>query len=268
MPETIVIHTASPRDISLEECEQIAESVRGLSPDFEVRVEGHERTGLGVTWFEVLRISLLGGVFGLGKLFAEETAKKIADIFVDWARERIKERKNKSKRPVCVAIYGPDGIIKSVVVKNATDEPEDRTEQDQRTARSVSAPKVVEDPTPTVKTATCEGRHLCPSCREVKDCALGFCGVVGEVKCDSCLYLEEYGAKATPIIEKAIAVASKLHDASSRLARFLPDNGPQPWATKEEARAWMNESNHALEELDNALNRIHLRLKARQRPRV
>jgi uncharacterized protein (UPF0261 family) len=81
--------------------------------------------------------------------------------------------------------------------------------------------------------------------------------------CDSCSYVEEYGPKAASIIEKAIAVAAKLDDASSRLAQFLPEHGPQPWATKEEARVWMNEAITALEELDTTINRIHLRFKAR-----
>lgn len=72
MPETITIHSASARDIVAEETKAIAED--------------HERTGAGVTWFEVLRIVLIGGAFGLGKTFAEEVTKKIADIVVEWAR--------------------------------------------------------------------------------------------------------------------------------------------------------------------------------------
>jgi RNA 3'-terminal phosphate cyclase len=140
MADAIVIRTASPKDITLEEAGEIAEAVRGLNLNCEVRVEGQERTGYGVTWFEVLRIALLGGgAFGVGKAFAEETAKKIADIVVDWARERFKGRKSASKRPVYVAIYGPDGTVKSLVIKNATDEPEDRTEQDQRLERDLRA---------------------------------------------------------------------------------------------------------------------------------
>ena len=94
-----------------------------------------QREGLGITWFEILRIALMGGAFGAGKLFTEEVVKKIADVAVDWAQERFKGRKKKSKRPVYVAIYGPDGVVKSIVMKNATDEPEDRTEEDRRTAK-------------------------------------------------------------------------------------------------------------------------------------
>ena len=112
---------------------------------------------------------------------------------------------------------------------------------------------------------TCAGQHLCPICREVKPCAFGFCSSTGEVKCDSCLYVEEYGTKAASIIEKALAVGSMLDDASGRLAQSLPENGLQPWATKEDARVWMNKATDALEELDTEINRIHLRLKARHR---
>jgi hypothetical protein len=42
-------------------------------------------------------------------------------------------KKKESKRSVYIPIYGPDGkIVKSVVVKNATDEPEDRTKEDRK----------------------------------------------------------------------------------------------------------------------------------------
>lgn len=269
-PETVVIHSASSRDIWPEETNTIAEAVRKLNSEFNVKVEDHERTGVGVTWFEVLRITLLGGAFGVGKVFAEEVAKKIADIVVEWARERFKGRKSKSTRPVYVAIYGPDGIVKSVVIKNAVDEPEDRTEQDRQTAKGVSRQIADENSkqlpaTPPAPTAapTCNGQHLCPECQQVKTCAFGFCAVTGEVMCDSCLYLEEYGPKAAEIIEKAIAVGAMLHDASARLGRYFVGIEVQPWGTKEEARVWMNSADDALEQLDSSINRIHLRLKAR-----
>ena len=140
MAEAIVIYTANANDITLEEVEEIATAIRGLNPNFDVQVEAQQRTGYGVTWFEVLRISLLAGAFArVGKVVAEGLVKEIVDIAVDWARKRFKKgRKRASRRPVYVAIYGPDGVIKSVVIKNATDEPEDRTEEDQRMAGYVS----------------------------------------------------------------------------------------------------------------------------------
>lgn len=273
MSETITIHSASARDIVPEETKAIAEAIQKLNKDFEVKVEDHERTGVGVTWFEVLRIVLIGGAFGLGKTFAEEVTKKIADIVVEWARERFKGRKSGSRRPVYVAIYGPDGVLKSLVIKNAVDEPEDRTEQDRQLemsskSRMTEAAKPASSTPPAPPAApTCSGKHRCPVCQQVKDCALGVCSAVGDVKCDSCLYIEEYGPKGAEIIEKGIAVASMLYDASNRASGFFAGTNTQAWASKEEARQWMNQAHHVLEELDTAIGRIQLRFKARlQRP--
>lgn len=181
---------------------------------------------------------------------------------MEWARERFKGRKSNSKRPVSVSIYGPDGLLISLLVENAIGTPEDRAKQDLGFT-AANHVKVEENATPTPRARACGGEHLCPVCRQKKPCAFGVCDLTGEVKCDSCIYLEEYGPKAAAIIEKAIAVAAMLHDASCRLAQFLPEHGSQPWATKEVARLWMNEADTALEELDTPINRIHLRLKAR-----
>jgi hypothetical protein len=136
MAGEIIIRSANPNDISLEEAEEIASAVRSLNLNFDTQVVGQEREGYGVTLFEVLRISLVGGaVAGMGKALIEEVAKKLVDIVVEWTRKRFRGRKRTSKRPVYVAIYGPDGVVKSVVIRNATDEPEDRTEQDQQVVR-------------------------------------------------------------------------------------------------------------------------------------
>jgi hypothetical protein len=144
---------------------------------------------------------------------------------------------------------------------NAIDAPEDRTAQE--LGLNPASRAKVEGNAPSPKSETCDGEHLCPICGQKKPCAFGVCSIAGQVKCDSCIYLEEYGPKAAAIIEKAIAVAAMLHDASCRLVQFLPEHGSQPWATREEARLWMNEADTALEELDTTINRIHLRLKAR-----
>ena len=131
MAESIGIFTPNPNDITVEEAEELAKAIRSEYPNYEVHASGREREGLGVTFFEVLRMSLTGGAaFGVGKIIAEEVIKKLTDISVEWARERFKRRKHPSKRPVYVAIYGPDGVLKSTVIKNATDEPEDRTAKD------------------------------------------------------------------------------------------------------------------------------------------
>lgn len=135
MAETIGINTPNPNDIKPAEAEEIANAIRGLNPAWNVTVTVTERTGYGVTWFEVLRIALTGGAF-VGKEALKEAAKKIADLVVAWARERFKRKKPAVRpRPVYVKIYGPDGTVISQVIKNATDEPEDRTEQDQKIER-------------------------------------------------------------------------------------------------------------------------------------
>lgn len=137
LAQAIALNSPSPFDITPEEIEDIAAAVRGLNLNCEVRTSVTQREGVGITWFEILRIALLGGGFGAGKLFTEEVVKKIADVAVDWARERFRGRKKESKRPVYVAIYGPDGVVKSLVIKNATDEPEDRTDEDQSMAKKL-----------------------------------------------------------------------------------------------------------------------------------
>jgi hypothetical protein len=135
MEDKITILTLNPNDITLEEAEELGQSARDhareLSVNCEVEVSAQQREGYGVTWFEVLHVSLLGAAFAVGKAVTDETAKRLVTSSVQWARNRFRGRKKESKRPVYVAIYGPDGgVVKSVVVKNATDDPEDRTEQD------------------------------------------------------------------------------------------------------------------------------------------
>jgi hypothetical protein len=128
--EEIVVRTANPNDITLDETEDIAVAIRALNLGPTVRAVGQERTGYGVTLYEVLRIAV---AFGAGKAFTEEAAKKIADVVVGWARKRFLEKG--TKRAVYVSIYGPDGVVVSKVIKDATHEPEDRTAQDRETER-------------------------------------------------------------------------------------------------------------------------------------
>jgi hypothetical protein len=120
MPDPIVVITKNPADITLQETEEIAELIRGLDLDLEVQVESKPRGGYGVTWFEVLVISA-------ATKLGDAVIKKLVDVTVEWARQRFRGRKSGSKRPVSVSIYGPDGMVKSVVIKNA-DEVEDRTD--------------------------------------------------------------------------------------------------------------------------------------------
>jgi hypothetical protein len=132
MAEEIVISTANPHDITLEEVEEIATAIRGLNLNCDVRVEGKESEGYGVTLFEVLRVCL-SGVDWASKEVAKETAKRIMTVVIDKIRERFQGRRHGSKRSVYVKIYGPDGTILSTVIKNEPEGLEDRTAQDQQT---------------------------------------------------------------------------------------------------------------------------------------
>src|SRR5580700_9403000 len=145
MLEEITIRTANPNDITLDEAENIGVAIRTLNLATTVNVVGQERTGYGVTLFEVLRIGLGGGfAFGAGKAFAEEAAKKIADVVVEWARKRFLEKGK--KRSVYVSIHGADGTVVSKVIKNAIDEPEDRTAQDREKERLFAERKKQKNP--------------------------------------------------------------------------------------------------------------------------
>lgn len=132
MAGSIVVRTRNPLDITPDEAAEIAARIRSLNLDGEVRVEEQEREDRGLTWFEFLYITL---AFKVGRIVVEEAAKKITDIVVDWARQRFRGRKSGSKRPVYLEIHVRDDlgerVVKSIVIKNATDEPEDRTEKKQ-----------------------------------------------------------------------------------------------------------------------------------------
>jgi hypothetical protein len=131
-PGSIVIRAKSLR---LDEAKEFASAIEGLKLDAEIRVEEHQWSGTATTWFQILYVTLIGGAFGVGRIAGEQAVKKITDIFIDWARERFR-RKSPSKRPVYLEIYAPDEngdwIAKALLINNSTDEPEDRTEQQQR----------------------------------------------------------------------------------------------------------------------------------------
>ena len=139
MIESITIHSANTRRITPAETEVLAAKIRQVLPQFEVKPQGTEPTGYGVTLYEVLRIALSGGIiFGASKAFAEEIAKKIADAVVDWAKAR---NKGERRHNVYVNIYGPDGTIKSMVIRHDSEALEDRTEQDQNSEKQVKERK-------------------------------------------------------------------------------------------------------------------------------
>jgi hypothetical protein len=132
MAGSIVVRTLNPLDITPDEAAEIAATIRGLNLDGEVRVEAPAREDRGLTWFEFLYITL---AFKVGQVAVDEATKKITDIAVNWARQRFRGRQSGSKRPVYLEIHVRDDlgdrVMKAVVIKNATDEPEDRTEKKQ-----------------------------------------------------------------------------------------------------------------------------------------
>jgi hypothetical protein len=116
----IIIEVKNPHDITPEEAEELAEAVRASYPKYKVRVEGTGYTGYAVTLYEVLRIWLLTTV---GTKIVEQLTK----LAIEWARQRF-NRQGKKPRTTSISIYGPNGeVLRSVVLKNATDEPEDDT---------------------------------------------------------------------------------------------------------------------------------------------
>ena len=128
MADPIVIRSSNPADITPEEAEELAQIIRSLDWAIGVEVVAQQREGTGVTWAELLHISVPGLVWGGKKI-----VNKLADVAIEWTRKRFEGRRNGSKRPVYINIYGPDGkIVKAVAVKNATDEVQDRTEEDRR----------------------------------------------------------------------------------------------------------------------------------------
>ena len=130
MAGSIVVRTQNPLDVTPDEAGEIAATIRKPHLDGEVRVEEQEREDRGLTWFEILHITL---ALRAGRIVVDEATERIADIVVDWARQRFRGRKSGSKRPVYLEIHVRDDlgarVTKAIVIKNAKDEPEDRTEK-------------------------------------------------------------------------------------------------------------------------------------------
>jgi len=118
----IIIQPKNPLDLTPEEAEELAKAIRISYPRYKVQVKIDGYKGYAVTLYQVITVAVLAAV-------TEEIVKQIVKLSVDWARERFKQ--NRSARTTSIMIYGPKGeVLKSLVVKNATDEPEDRTEED------------------------------------------------------------------------------------------------------------------------------------------
>jgi hypothetical protein len=117
----IIIQPKNPLDLTPEEAEELAKAIRVSYPEFKVQVKTDGYKGYAVTLYQVITITLLVAV-------TEEIVKQIVKLSVDWARDRLKHKQ--SARTTSITIYGPKGeVLKSLVVKNVTDEPEERTEE-------------------------------------------------------------------------------------------------------------------------------------------
>lgn len=117
----IIIQPKNPLDITPEEAEELAKAIRVSYPKYKVQVKINEYRGYAVTLYQVITIAVLSAV-------TEEIIKQIIKLSVDWARERFKQIQ--SARATSITIYGPKGeVLKSLVVKNATDESEDETKE-------------------------------------------------------------------------------------------------------------------------------------------
>ncbi len=128
MAKHVVIRSPQPADIPVEEVEELARIIRRLDIDIETQVIAQRRKGVGVTYGEVITVTLLFLGWGGTKL-----ADKIADVTIGWALKRYEGKRKGSKRPTFVNIYGPDGaVVKSVKLKGAKDEIEDLTEEQSR----------------------------------------------------------------------------------------------------------------------------------------
>jgi hypothetical protein len=130
MGGSIVVRTLNPLDITPDEAGEIAATIRNLILDSEVHVEEPEKEDRGLTWFEILHVTL---AFKVGRIAVDEASEKITGVVVEWARRRFRGRKSGSKRPVYLEIHVRDDlgarVMKAIVIKNAKDEPEDRTEK-------------------------------------------------------------------------------------------------------------------------------------------
>lgn len=120
----IIIQPKNPADITPREAEKLAKAFRTAYPKYKMQVEsnkGYALTSYAVTLYEVLTIVVVSAA-------AKEIVQQVIKLTVDWARERFKQKQ--SARTTSITIYGPKGeVLKSLVVKNATDEPEDRTKE-------------------------------------------------------------------------------------------------------------------------------------------
>jgi hypothetical protein len=115
--KNIAIWFTSTTAITTEEAEDLEHSIHNINPMLEFKA-GNATIQNPDFPKDFLTILLQSP---LGKQFLEEITKS----GIKWAQHRFE----RSGRPVCITVSGPDGnILKSILVKNAVDEPVDETE--------------------------------------------------------------------------------------------------------------------------------------------
>jgi len=145
----IILQPRDSHDITSEETQELAALIRTLNFEHKVDVAtGLEQVGKGITAYEVLRIWIITGDVFLAKQIAQEVAK----VALKWACDRLK-RKEAKRRPTYIAIYGPNGkVLRSMVVKDANQEAEDRTKADRKLRTKFKPPLLKEKRIESTKT--------------------------------------------------------------------------------------------------------------------
>jgi len=112
----IIIESQNPLDLCKKDLYSLAQTLAPCVPGYRLGYAYYppEDRMLGVTWWEVIRIWLPD----IADSLKDEIVGAIIAIVIEWARRHFR-RKNASKRPKYVAIYGPNGqVITSVLVKD------------------------------------------------------------------------------------------------------------------------------------------------------
>ena len=121
----IIVEPNNPLDLKPEELKDFAQKLASLDSGYDVQIAGEGYAAPAVTLWEVVTIWLP---------LVETTVltflvTKTCEYFFAWAKERFK--KDPLKRPKSATLLGPDGrVIKVVVVKDSSNEPEDITSPD------------------------------------------------------------------------------------------------------------------------------------------
>jgi len=124
----IILEPGNPNDFPAGELEELAGEIGKLDMGCRVRIASREQRGYGVTWWEVLYIWLPAAFLTAGTIASKKMIEEFTKLAIDWMRARFLKSPG---RPKYTAIYGPDGkVIKSVLLKDADQEPEDHTEKD------------------------------------------------------------------------------------------------------------------------------------------